>query len=160
MPPRQRGYFGIGTVLAKNPVNFGTLLRSADAFGAAFCFTVGRRYRHQASDTVKASRHLPVFHFIDLEAFWRHIPYDCVPIAVEVSGTTPLPRLTHPRSAVYLLGPEDGSLPQTLMDRAPQTVHIPSARSLNVATAASIIMYDRIAKNGAAANGLSPADAL
>jgi tRNA(Leu) C34 or U34 (ribose-2'-O)-methylase TrmL len=141
-----RGYFGIGAVLLKTEVNFGTMVRTAEAFGAAFCFTVGRRYKHQTSDTTKSCRHLPIFHYADLDEFWRHIPFDCVPVAVEVGGAKLLPHLAHPRSAVYLLGPEDGNLPKEILERAPITVSIPAARCLNVATAASIVMYDRIAK--------------
>lgn len=42
---------------AKKEVNLGTLMRSAFNFGAAYVFTVGRRYSEQASDTVRAVRH-------------------------------------------------------------------------------------------------------
>ena len=36
-----RGYFGIGIEFSNNPLNLGTLWRSARIYGAAFIFTVG-----------------------------------------------------------------------------------------------------------------------
>ena len=41
LKPDQRGYFGIGVEGVSKSANVGALLRTAHAFGAAFCFTVG-----------------------------------------------------------------------------------------------------------------------
>lgn len=38
---KARGYFGIGVEGVSKSANVGALLRTAHAFGAAFCFTVG-----------------------------------------------------------------------------------------------------------------------
>ena len=62
-----RGYFGIGVYHAKKDVNIGTLWRSAYIFGASFIFTIGRRFPKQASDTVKAFRHIPLFEYQTIE---------------------------------------------------------------------------------------------
>lgn len=57
----ERGFYGIGIVGSKTPINVGTLWRSAGILGASFIFTAGRRYPQQASDTIKAWRHTPFF---------------------------------------------------------------------------------------------------
>ena len=53
------GYYGVGVVGGKNANNLGTLWRSAFQLDAAFLFTVGGRYRAQATDTVNAASHGP-----------------------------------------------------------------------------------------------------
>lgn len=141
-----RGYFGIGIILPKSECNVGGLFRSAQAFGASLVFTVGRRYQRQASDTGAATKHIPLFHYPDVDAMFGGLPKDCLLIAIEVTGALSLPSFSHPERAVYLLGPEDGSIPMVPLARAVATIRIPSDRCLNVATAGSIVMYDRVAK--------------
>lgn len=53
----------------------------------------------------------------------------------------------HPKRAVYLLGAEDNGLSKEIMD-APwkKVVYIPGRVCLNVASAGSIVLYDRVAK--------------
>lgn len=144
---KPRGYFGIGICGSKSPVNVGTLWRSAANMGAAFIFTVGRRYPHQVSDTVKAWKHVPLFQVRALDEL--PLPKDCKLIGVEqVARSVPLPRFTHPERAVYLLGAEDHGLTKAAQKRCQSIVEIPSSRCLNVAVAGSIVMYDRIAKAG------------
>lgn len=143
-----RGYFGIGIVNAKTESNVGTLWRSAFQFGAAFIFTVGRRYRKQASDTTQTPRHIPLLEFQDAVDF--RVPADCQLIAVELGGK-PLDGFVHPERAVYLLGAEDHGLPKWALDRCVYHLSIPTVRpeSLNVAVAGAIIMQDRCRKERA-----------
>lgn len=145
-----RGYFGIGIFAPKNEVNIGTLWRSAYIFGAAFIFTIGRRYKAQASDTVAAPRHIPLLNYLTYEDFMEHEPSNCQIICVENNeGAAPLAGFRHPERAVYLLGAEDNGLPAKILERH-QSIIIESERpfSLNVATAGTIVMYDRISKGG------------
>lgn len=144
-----RGYCGIGIVNVKSEVNVGSLLRSAYAFGADFSFTIGRRYKHQKTDTYKVPRHLPLWHFITYEDFLEHIPYRCPIIGVEMQENAILLQdFVHPHQAVYILGPEDGCIPQRVQKACMQVVKIDTRFCLNVATAASIVLYDRFAKGG------------
>ena len=85
-----RGYCGIGIYNVKNGVNVGGLWRHAHAFGAAFVFVVGRRYRKEASDTTKAYRHLPMWQYEDAEDFLAHRPMDCQLVGVEIDISTTL----------------------------------------------------------------------
>lgn len=148
VPAHRRGYFGIAAWHTKNSHNVGTLWRSAHVFGAAFIATVGRRYKHHPGDTLVTPRHVPLYHFTDLSDLWDHIPYDCVPVAVErTDDAYPLTVFSHPRSALYLLGPEDGSLSEELLVKCrPRVVALPGNYPLNVAVAGSIVMYDRVTR--------------
>ena len=72
-------------------------------------------------------------------------------VAVEMGGT-PLDEFVHPSNAVYLLGSEDWGLPASVLQACHSVVSLTSERfaSYNVATAGSILMYDRVAKERAA----------
>jgi tRNA G18 (ribose-2'-O)-methylase SpoU len=142
-----RGYFGIGVYHVKHEVNIGTLWRSAYQLGAAFVFTVGRRYEKQSSDTLKAWRHIPLYHYETVEELVTFHPLDCRIIGVEMGGY-PLPEFCHPERCVYLLGAEDHGLPEGVLAACHHHVAIPSVRfeSYNVAVAGSLVMYDRLVK--------------
>lgn len=142
-----RGYFGIVAYRGKTSENLGTLLRTANILGAAFVGTIGARYQKQASDTMASHRHMPVFHWPDADAFWQNIPMGCVPVAVEIAKQSrPIIGWRHPEAAVYILGPEDGSLPPEVMERCRDVVQLPGYHCFNVAVAGALVMYDRIQK--------------
>src|SRR6185312_839940 len=69
-----RGFFEIGIIRGKCPMNVGTLWRSAFQMGASGIFTIGKRYPNQCSDTVKAYRHIPCREFSDIDAFVAALP--------------------------------------------------------------------------------------
>ena len=52
----------------------------------------------------------------------------------------------HPKVAMYLFGPEDGALPENVLARCSKKLYIPTAYSLNLYSAATVVCYDRIAK--------------
>jgi tRNA G18 (ribose-2'-O)-methylase SpoU len=145
-----RGYFGIGIENGKTVANIGTLWRSAHNLGAAFIFTVGQRYKYQASDNTKAWRSIPLFQYSGFDEFYDNLPHDCQLIGVEYPHpkARPLPDFVHPERAVYLLGAEDHGLSRKALEKCHQFIMIPGSQldqSLNVSVAGSIIMYDRVA---------------
>jgi tRNA G18 (ribose-2'-O)-methylase SpoU len=142
-----RGYFGIGIYNVKFHTNIGTLWRSAFCLGADFIFTIGKRYQRQHSDTVASYRHVPLFHYDDGDDFLNHRPFSCPLIGVELADeAADLETFQQPQQAVYLLGPEDGSIPHEILDKCQHIVKFDSRFCLNVAAAGSIVMYDRAAK--------------
>ncbi|MBA7676169.1 hypothetical protein ES703_84410 [subsurface metagenome] len=142
-----RGYVGIGVLNMKNALNYGTLFRSALCFNVDFIFLVGKRFRKQCSDTVRAERHIPLFEYQSISDFFDHIPYDCQPVGVEITEEArDLVGFIHPERAVYILGPEDGSLPEEVTKRCVAVIKIPTSFCLNVAVAGSIVLYDRMVK--------------
>ena len=143
----KRGYFGIGIFHCKTEMNVGTLWRSAAILGADFIFTIGKRYQAQSSDTVKAPRHIPLYHYKDYDDFFQHVPYSCPVIAVELADNSlPLETFVHPERCIYLLGAEDNGIPESILTRCQSTVQLIGEYCYNVATAGSIVMYDRAVK--------------
>ncbi len=142
-----RGFCGIGIENGKTVHNLGTLWRSADILGASFVFTVGRRYRRQPSDTLKSWRHMPLYHYETLADFYAHLPYDCRLIGLELDErATAIGAFRHPERCIYLLGAEDNGLSREARDRCHSLLQLPGDRSLNVASAGTVVLYDRIAK--------------
>lgn len=142
-----RGYFEIGIYHSKTAHNVGTLWRSAYQMGAAGIFTIGHRFPKQASDTVKAFKHIPWRQFETFEQFLTSMPYSCPLVGIEMGGKS-LPGVTHPESAIYLLGAEDHGLPPEIMSKCNRLISLPACRteSYNVAVAGSLVMYDRNVK--------------
>lgn len=139
-----KGYFGIGIENAKTVHNIGCLYRSAHALGADFIFMIGTRYKRQASDTTFALKHIPFYEHKDFQSFYENMPKNCRLIGVEISGTSrPITNYIHPERAIYLLGAEDSGLSKVSRAACHDMIEIPSKFCLNVATAGSIIMYDR-----------------
>ncbi len=134
----KRGFWGIAFYEPKFGANIGTAIRSAHCFGADFIAVIGKRYRRQPTDTMATERHIPIYEYRDMYDFLKHLPVGCVPIGVEVDGKD-LTGFVHPERAVYVLGGEDRNLP----DRFERRLKINTTHCLNMATAASIIMFHR-----------------
>jgi len=142
-----RGFFGIGIQNTKTEQNIGTLWRSANIMGASFIFTIGKRYKKQASDTMATYRHIPLYHYDTFDSFYNSIPYDCRLVAVELDeNSVPISKFIHPERAVYLLGAEDSGITKEALLKSHSIVQLPGERCLNVAVAGSIVMFDRISK--------------
>lgn len=143
----KRGYFGIGIENTKTKANIGTLWRSAYSLGASFIFVIGNRYKHQASDTVKTMKHIPLYHYDTFEEFYKSMPKDCMLIGVDnLSGARELEGYGHPERAIYLLGAEDNGLTKKALEHCHSLVKFNSTYCLNVSVAGSIVMYDRQTK--------------
>jgi len=71
------------------------------------------------------------------------------PVAVEFrENAEPLTFFEHPRNAVYVFGPEDGSIPQVMLRHCQRFVVIPTKHCVNLSAAVYLVLYDRIAKLG------------
>jgi tRNA G18 (ribose-2'-O)-methylase SpoU len=139
-----RGYFAIGIEHGKTEANIGTLWRSAYLFGAAYIFTIGRRYKKQCSDTQKTWRHIPLFHYETFDEFYSNIPCSCKLIGIEMDDRAiPIKQYEHPQRAIYLLGAEDHGLTSEAMKKCHDIIVLPGEFSMNVSTAGSIVMFDR-----------------
>ncbi len=141
----RRGYFEIGIYHGKASVNLGTLWRSAFQLGASGIFTIGQRYGKQASDTVKAFRHVALRNYETFDEFFATLPYTARLVGVEMGGK-PLSEFTHPAQAIYLLGAEDTGLPSEITQRLHHLVSLEAVRteSYNVAMAGTLVMYHRV----------------
>jgi tRNA G18 (ribose-2'-O)-methylase SpoU len=144
---KDNGYFGIGCLNMKTSMNYGSLFRTAQVFEADFIFLIGNRFKMQASDTMRSWRHIPTYVYKDFADFNSHRPYSCKLIGVEMDNkSVPIKTFVHPKQAIYLLGSEDSGLTKEAMDACQEMIYIPGERSLNVAVAGSIVLFDRINK--------------
>ena len=73
-------------------------------------------------------RQIPLFAYHTFDEMLAAQPYDCPLVGIETDGA-PLPEFAHPPRAVYLLGAEDGGLPNHVKRRCQQLVSIPAART-------------------------------
>lgn len=146
-PGKPRGYCAIGIEHTKTAANVGSLWRAAHLFGAAYVFTIGRRYSRQASDTMKTWRSIPLFHFDSFEDMRAHVPFDCRIVGVELDDRAHhLAGYVHPERCVYVLGAEDHGLTKETLARCHDIVQLPGEASMNVANAGAVVLYDRHAK--------------
>lgn len=142
-----RGFFAVGIYGPKNIVNIGTLWRSANLFGASYIYTIGARYKAQASDTMNTPKHVPLFEYDTFDAFKAALPRDCMITAVELDETAePIKGFKHPERTAYLLGAEDQGIPQAVLKKCHRVVKLPGERSMNVSAAGSIVLFDRSQK--------------
>ena len=154
-----RGYFAIGVDRISKPMNMGSLMRSAHAFGASFFFAVApdaaiRKAR--LSDTADSSKHLPLYLYETIGELT--LPRGCALVGIELSDEAAvLPSFHHPSAAAYILGPERGSLSEAVCARCDRMVKIPTKFCVNVGVAGAIVMYDRlISRGGFAGRPLNP----
>ncbi len=139
-----RGYSCIGLDNPKTPINIGSTIRACGNFDAAFLAIRGTRYRKSCTDTMKHHRHMPVFQVEDLKTM---IPYDCVPVAVDlVPEAECLINYTHPKRAFYIFGAEDATLGDRVLSWCREVIYIPTNHCMNLAATVHVVLYDRMVK--------------
>jgi len=147
---KTRGYFGIGAEGVSKSANMGALLRTAHAFGAAFCFTIGGGWDARAgrtADTADTPAHVPLWRFPDPAAI--QLPRECTLVGIELlDDAVDLPSFRHPLNAAYVLGPERSGLSARLREQCRYVVRIPTRFALNLAVAGALVMYDRLLQHG------------
>ena len=148
--PVNRGYFGIGVEGISKPMNLGAVLRTAHAFHASFCFTIGACFNVRdvlASDTSVAFDSMPVQVYPDVASFTP--PLGCRVVGIEITDDAiDLPTFTHPPAAIYVLGAEKDSLSPAMQERCDFIIKIPTRFCVNLSVAGAIVMYDRMISLG------------
>ena len=143
-PIVRRSFSCIGLDNPKTDINVGSVLRAAGVFECDMVAISGHRYGRAPTDTMKHYRHLPLLQVDDLHDV---IPYDCVPVAVELTKTArPLTTYTHPERAFYVFGAEDATLGNRVLSWCRDVVYIPTNGCLNLAACVNVVLYDRLCK--------------
>jgi TrmH family RNA methyltransferase len=122
-----------------DPGNVGTLLRTADAFGAAVALSVG------CADPVgpRALRASAGAIFRVPLVAWDDVPEPR--IALVAHGGSPIATVDLSPPVTFVLGAERGGLPDELVTKCHLAVTVPTpgdAESLNVAAAGAIALYE------------------
>jgi len=139
----------VGLLNPKSTANVGAVMRAAGCFGAGSVSYTGGRYDRAMSfqtDTRKLSRDIPL---LGVESLLDALAEDMQLVCVELAeGAIALPGFQHPRRALYVFGPEDGTVEQGLIDRADAVVYVPTVGCMNLAASVNVLLYDRLAKAG------------
>lgn len=140
-----RGYFGVGVEGISKSYNLGAVLRTANAFGASFAFTIGATHKAlevRRTDTSRADMHMPFYEWDSPDDLV--LPRGCQLVGVELTEESiELPSFRHPTNCAYILGPEKGNLSDYMQERCDFMVQIPTKFCVNVSLAAALTIYDR-----------------
>ena len=92
---------------------------------------------------LQAPLHIPLYHWQSIDEL--RLPRGCRLVGIELlDEALELPAFAHPVQAAYVLVPERGVLSKEVLARCHHLVRIPTAFSLDLATAGAIVMYDRL----------------
>jgi tRNA(Leu) C34 or U34 (ribose-2'-O)-methylase TrmL len=137
----------IGLTNPKSATNVGAVMRAAGCFSVDAVLYTGSRYDRSVklnTDTKKISSAITLTNIDDLPAYkTNNMKIVCVEL---VEGATPLPAFEHPDKALYIFGPEDGTIKQTVIDQADAVIYIPTIGCLNLAATVNVVLYDRLTK--------------
>lgn len=152
----------------KTPYNVGAAIRACSIFGVPTLRWTGKRIttaegRRKAGSGLRGNRaRLPreerMKDYTNVD--WREATSEdvvtglaaelgLVPVAVEVrENAERLHDFVHPERALYVFGPEDGSIPKGILAVCHRFVVIPTCNRtpLNLAAALNVVLYDRHAK--------------
>lgn len=149
----------IGLTNPKNASNVGSVMRAAGCYQVNQVLYSGTRYDRavkMATDTQKALSSIPLINIdtLGVESFIDAIDDDTQIVCVDlIQGATPLPAFEHPKKALYIFGPEDGTIQQNQVDRAHHVVFVPTIGCMNLAASVNVLLYDRMAKSSRAEAG-------
>ena len=139
-----------------NPGNLGTIIRTADAAGAAGVILVGQTTDPYDPAAVKASMgalfSVPVAHVASADELMDWAAAQRVSVAVASARASRSAWETElPLPLAILLGSEGAGLPDDLLSRGDLQLRIPmrgTAESLNLAVAAGILLYEARRRTG------------
>ena len=147
---RSRGYFGIGVEGVSKSANVGALLRTAHAFGAAFCFIVGAGFDARAgrlADTADTAGACAAMALPDRRGA------GCA-AALRAGGRRTAGRCDRsalvPPSGERCLCARPGAIRPVARHaaRCRHVVRIPTRFALNLAVAGALVLYDRLLQHG------------
>lgn len=142
----KRGFSAVGLYKPKTKANVGAVLRAADIYGVSMVAVEGARNdaMNAGTNVTKAQRRIPTFMPDDLLDVR---PFDCQLVVVDlIPGAVPLPEFEHPDRAMYIFGPEDGTLGHRYTSKAKHVVYVPGNTCMNLSAAVNVILYDRMVK--------------
>jgi len=141
----------VGLINPKSPHNVSSVIRTAGNFSVNSVFYTGKRYPRALMRNPdlpdmhrKVGQAIPLTEVASiLDALSESMKLVCVEF---VENAISLPDYQHPENALYVFGPEDGSMSQEIVNEADDVVYIPTIKSMNLAATVNVVLYDRLAK--------------
>lgn len=132
----------------KYPHNAGAVVRACSCYGIAQVWLTGNRVSLTPTRKFRLPREERMKGYADVQLMQNDRPLDqfatSTPVAVEVrENSESLIDFEHPPDAVYVFGPEDGSLDRGILVRCHRFVRIPTRHCINLAAAVYTVLYDR-----------------
>ncbi len=124
-------------------------MRAAGCYRVDAVFYTGTRFERAAKFSTDTKGVRSQILLTGVTTFSELLLNNMAVVCVElVEGATPLPEFQHPERAIYIFGPEDGTISQDLVDKADAVVYIPTIGCMNLAATVNVTLYDRLAKMG------------
>lgn len=147
---------GVILLNPKYDYNVGGAMRACSCWGVPQLWWTGNRVRFEATASGKGNKkRLPreerMKGYMDVELRQYNYPFDqyedVTTVAIElIPGAEQLPEFEHPEKAVYVFGPEDGSIDSTSRKHCHRFISIPAYHCMNLSMAVGIVLYDRFSK--------------
>ncbi|MPW36670.1 RNA methyltransferase [Vibrio sp. B1Z05] len=139
----------IGLCNPKSPTNVGAVMRAAGCYQADEVRFTGERFAKAAKYHTDTKDMTTKIALNQMQSMTDDLDDDIKIVCVELAeGATPLPQFNHPQKALYIFGPEDSSIPQSIVDKADEVVYVPTIGCMNLAATVNVLLYDRLAKSG------------
>ena len=142
----------VALINPKFPHNVGAAVRIASCYGMKQVWFTGDRIdiALNGKKLIPREERMKGYKDVDLiqyDYFFDQFDKGVVPVAVEVrENSEPLYDFVHPKNALYVFGPEDGSIPPVYLKHCHRFIIIPTRHCLNLAMAMGTVLYDRASK--------------
>ena len=138
----------IGLINPKSPTNVGAVMRAAGCYQVDGVFYTGQRYAKAAKFNTDTKNRVTSIPLTGVDSLIANISSEIKVVCVDlVEGAIPLPEYQHPENALYIFGPEDGTIDQCIIDKADAVVYVPTVGCMNLAASENVLLYDRLSKN-------------
>jgi tRNA G18 (ribose-2'-O)-methylase SpoU len=142
---QHRNNFHVAIENWQHDMNIGSIVRSANAFGADTVHIVGRK-RWNKRGAMVTDRYQHVQYHEDVAAFvsWAHASELPIIAIDNVPGSVIIETFSFPKACVLVFGQEGPGLSQPALDAADSIVEISqfgSTRSINASAAAAVAMH-------------------
>lgn len=131
----------------KFKANVGAIQRAASCFDVPQVWYTGNRIQLEDGERLPREERMKGYKNVDLIQYdypFDHFGRDVTPVAIELLPNSEcLFDFEHPENALYVFGPEDGSIPQVMRQHCHRFVTIPTLHCTNLAAAVYIVLYDR-----------------
>jgi tRNA(Leu) C34 or U34 (ribose-2'-O)-methylase TrmL len=132
----------------KFPHNLAATLRAASCWGARQVWYTGTRLQRKMDSLSRIPREERMRGYRHVEVVPDQRPFDhfrnAVPVAVEVRENSEcLTFFEHPEDAIYVFGPEDGSIPKPILHCCHRFVFIPTHHCLNLSQSVNLVLGHR-----------------